>query len=77
MQIQVLNVTLADRHEIGELGDRVPFIPIGPLVVGEQDVVETESMLRHVQEPHGHCTWPPHESDELHMKEKEPSDRQE
>ena len=34
-------------------------------VVDENDVVEAEALLLHVQEPHAHSTGPHHETNEL------------
>jgi hypothetical protein len=64
----VLN-TLPHRNEMVELVEREPFISIRPLVEDEYDIMESEALLRHIQEPHRHGTWPNHQAYELAERE--------
>jgi hypothetical protein len=51
-----------------QLIDRVALVPVDPSIVDQYDVVEPEALRAHVQEPHGHCTRPHHEADELGVR---------
>jgi len=57
--------TLPGVDEVLEFLGRLTLPTISPLVVGQNDVVETEAMLIHVHEPHGHTAGPSHEPEKL------------
>jgi hypothetical protein len=57
--------TLPGVDERREFIGRLTLPTISPLVVGQDDVVETKAILIHVHEPHGHAAGPSHEPDEL------------
>ena len=56
---------LADADELVQLVDGEALPAVSPFVVDEDDVMEAEALLAHVEEPHAHRAWPHHESDEL------------
>jgi hypothetical protein len=57
--------TLPDGDEVGELVKSEAFPSISPLVKYENDIVESEALFRHVQEPHAHGRRPHHETNKL------------
>lgn len=57
--------TLPGVDKVRELISRLALPTIFPAVVGQDDIVETEAILIHVHEPHGHAAGPSHEPDEL------------
>ena len=60
-----LLATLPGVDKIREFFDGLALPIILPLVVGQDDIVETETILMHVHEPHGHAAGPSHKSEEL------------
>lgn len=44
-------------------GETLPTVL--PFVVGQDDVIEAETLTLHVEEPHAHSAGPEHEPDEL------------
>lgn len=56
---------LANGDETRELSNAIAHVTVAPFVVHQQDIIETEALLVHVQEPHAHATGPYHQADEL------------
>jgi hypothetical protein len=50
-----------------QLSGRIALEAIGPFIIHEYHVVESQALMGHVQEPHGHGARPHHQSDELYV----------
>lgn len=56
---------LSHRDKSHKISARVALVPIGPLIVCQNNVVEPEAILVHPEEPHAHRAWPHHQTNEL------------
>jgi len=56
---------LAHSDEMCQLVDRESLEPVFPFIIHKDHIVEPETLLRHVEEPHAHCARPHHQAYEL------------
>ena len=56
--------------KVRELIDSESTEPILPLIIDQYHVIESKTLFGHVEEPHGHCARPHHQTDELFANNK-------